>query len=110
MMTKTGLTWVSVALCLTLLVALGPTAAARAEGQPAAQICSAANLSLNSELQLPDEHPFLFKTQYLCCLDEWQPGSCPAGTRLASYCSSTCGNCGPTFCSPIPPKGPICRE
>jgi hypothetical protein len=56
------------------------------------------------------EHPFLYTSgPYLCCLDDWQGGGvCPAGQRLASYCSTPCEGCGSFFCYTEPPRFGAC--
>jgi hypothetical protein len=34
-----------------------------------------------------------------CCLDDWQPGSCPAPSRVTADCTgSGCTSCGPFYC------------
>lgn len=81
-------------------------------GMPASAATEATQLApvsvLQSAIELPGTHPFLFATTHLCCLDDWQPGTCPIGTRVARNCTTTCDGCGPAFCSPNPPKGPMC--
>ena len=44
----------------------------------------------------------LFMVTYACCLDEWQPGNCPAGTRRFAWCNSTCETCGSFTCVSLP--------
>lgn len=40
----------------------------------------------------------LFMVTYACCLDEWQPGNCPLGTRVFAWCGTGCENCGSFTC------------
>ena len=48
-------------------------------------------------LQPGAETPTFMVTR-ACCLDEWQPGNCPAGTRVFAYCTGACDVCGSFTC------------
>jgi hypothetical protein len=100
-----SLRFATIALGCALFLGLSLGAPTRAAaGEP--QIASVS--VLQPEVELPGTHTFLFATTHLCCLDDWQPGTCPLGTRVARNCTTTCDGCGPVFCSPNPPKGPMC--
>lgn len=40
----------------------------------------------------------IFMVTRACCLDEWQPGNCPAGKRVFAYCTGACDVCGSFTC------------
>jgi hypothetical protein len=39
-----------------------------------------------------------FMVTRACCLDDWQPGNCPVGTRVFAYCTGACDVCGSFTC------------
>jgi hypothetical protein len=69
----------------------------RAEETATAPILLPSTPAPVTPLQPGAETPTFMVTR-ACCLDEWQPGNCPAGTRVFAYCTGACDVCGSFTC------------
>lgn len=69
----------------------------RAEEAAAAPVLQQSVPAPLTPLQSGAETPTFVVTR-ACCLDEWQPGNCPLGTRVFAWCGTGCENCGSFTC------------
>lgn len=83
------------AVCLLAPVVLS---AQEPAASPSAQQPTA-NSTPNLDLQALFGDGKVYMVTRRCCLDEWQPGNCPAPSRVTADCTGAgCTSCGPFYC------------
>lgn len=93
-MTARRLAFVFVFL-VTLIVPLLPVSAADVSEPVVVQPVAAPMTPVQPGAEVP-----IFMAAKACCLDDWQPGNCPAGKKVFAYCTFGCEVCGSFTCVP----------